>query len=228
MNFTPNFAGIISALKYIIENGISGSGGGNGGGGSSATATKQDEQTAKLTNLEADVEEIRGNFLSTTNLLTGGIVNINNSIGSQNDGAAASDNPPFASLISLFKRLLQRLSLLIGLFMPAATETEYIGTSAGANLKASPGNIYAITVSNGNNAIRYFQIFNKASNPILNDVPVRVFPIPGSDSLFLLGQDVIGGNGIVLSTGVTWGFSTTRLSYTAGTPADCIVSVRWA
>lgn len=51
MNFTPNFAGIINALKYIIENGIAGSGGSGGSGGGGATSQKQEEQTQLITNL---------------------------------------------------------------------------------------------------------------------------------------------------------------------------------
>jgi hypothetical protein len=60
MNFTPNFAGIINALKYIIDNGVALGGGGGGGSGGGATATKQDEQISLLNLLVPDVEEIRG------------------------------------------------------------------------------------------------------------------------------------------------------------------------
>ncbi|MBD2364526.1 hypothetical protein H6G36_25690 [Anabaena minutissima FACHB-250] len=113
-------------------------------------------------------------------------------------------------------------------FMPPGTIAAYLGTSSGANLKDSAGNIYAITVSNSSSSTRYFQIFNQTTSPSLNDVPVRSFPVPPDDSLLLLGQDIIGGNGIVLTTGISWGFSTTRLTYTAATATDCIATVRWA
>lgn len=198
----------------FIEKGLGG--GGSGGTTGGATAIKQDEQTTVLNTIS--------NSANTTN---SSLSAIGGAIGGTDSTSATSDTGSW-NLNALLKRLLQRITFFTTLFMPAATETEYIGTSAGANLKPSAGNIYAITASNNNSNIRYFQIFNKNSNPVAGDIPVRVFPIPGSDSLFLLGQDVIGGNGIALSSGVTWGFSTTRLNYTAATASECIVTVRWA
>ncbi|MFK0735595.1 MAG: hypothetical protein ACFKPT_02545 [Gloeotrichia echinulata GP01] len=111
--------------------------------------------------------------------------------------------------------------------MPPGTRTRYLGTSNGANLKSSAGTIYAITASNSNAAVRYFQLFEKASAPTLNDVPVECFPIYANDGLLIIGQDILGGAGISLATGISWGFSSNRLSYTAATAADCIASVRW-
>ncbi|NDJ20961.1 hypothetical protein GS682_04740 [Nostoc sp. B(2019)] len=160
--------------------------------------------------------------------------------GLQADAVATSDTDA-VSFLSLFKRLLQRVTTLIGSvgldltlqsirdrLMPAGTTAAYIGTSAGANLKTSAGSIHAITCSNNNSSIRYFQIFNQTTSPVLNDVPVRSFPVYANDGLLIIGQDVIGGSGISLNTGIAWGFSTTRLTYTAGTAADCIATVRWA
>ncbi len=91
----------------------SGSGGGSGGTTGGATATKQDEQTAKLDNLEAGVADIAGNFFSTSSVLTGGIVNIQAAIGDKTDSAAIEDNPIAASLIELFKRYLLRFTTLL-------------------------------------------------------------------------------------------------------------------
>jgi len=44
-DYTPNFSGVIDALKTIIQVGIAG---GSGGGGGSATSANQDTQTARL------------------------------------------------------------------------------------------------------------------------------------------------------------------------------------
>jgi hypothetical protein len=131
-----------------------------------------------------------------------------------------STNPSFASQ-SDAQAISNRL-------MPVGTISLYLGTSSGANIKSSAGVIYAITCTNDNATIRYFQIINKASNPALNDVPLLAFPVYPNDGLLIIGQDILGGAGINLSTGITWGFSTTRLTYTAATATDCITSVRWA
>lgn len=71
MNFTPNFSGIINALKYIIENGIAGGGTTNG-----ATATKQDQQTTELlaikNRLPANGALSEGTDIDGTAIPTGG------------------------------------------------------------------------------------------------------------------------------------------------------------
>lgn len=69
---------------------------------------------ARLANLEADVEEIRGNFMSTTNVITGNLIGINQATGSRTDsispGATAN-----SSLIGLFKFLNNAVSAIQGL-----------------------------------------------------------------------------------------------------------------
>lgn len=75
MNFTPNFAGIINALKHIIENGIAGSSGG-GGSGSDASAANQITQTNELiaikNRLPANGALSEGNDIDSTSIPTGG------------------------------------------------------------------------------------------------------------------------------------------------------------
>jgi len=112
--------------------------------------------------------------------------------------------------------------------MPAATSVSYMGTSTGANLKASAGNIYAITCTNLNASVRYFQVFDKASAAAPGDTPVRSFPVYGNGGLLIIGQDIIGGTGIALSTCISWGISTTALIYTAATAAETMATVRYA
>ena len=142
---------------------------------------------------------------------------IQNSLGGGGGGGGGSSGGSTeATLLQVRNRL-----------MPDGTVTSYMGTSAGANLKSSAGNIYAISCSNANAVVRYFQVFNQTTAPSLGNTPDRSFPVYGSDGLLLLGQDIIGGNGIILTTGISWGFSTTRLTYTAATASDCIATVRW-
>ncbi|MCC5644788.1 hypothetical protein LC607_17950 [Nostoc sp. CHAB 5824] len=124
-------------------------------------------------------------------------------------------------LSAIWKLLSDRL-------MPAGTFTPYLGTSTGAYLKTSAGNIYAITCTNLNSTVRYFQVFNQVTAPSLNDVPVVSFPVFASGGLLVIGQDLIGGGGISLSVGISWGISTTALTYTSATANETIATVRWA
>jgi hypothetical protein len=112
--------------------------------------------------------------------------------------------------------------------MPAGSTASYIGTSAGANLKSSAGFVYAITCSNSGADTAWFQLFQKASPPALNDTPARSFPVYGNNGILILGQDILGGTGISLSTGISWGISIARLTYTASTASQFITTVRWA
>jgi hypothetical protein len=115
--------------------------------------------------------------------------------------------------------------------MPAGTQISFLGTSAGATLKNSAGNLYSIACINLNSSKRYFQVFDKASPPVSGDIPMQTYPIPATtsnaDGLILIGQDLIGGSGIACPTGVGWGFSSTPLIYTAGSAADCVAILRW-
>ncbi|BBD69543.1 hypothetical protein NIES4072_31240 [Nostoc commune NIES-4072] len=158
------------------------------------------------------------------------------SFGSTSDTAAASDTA-VASFASLFRRLLGQftsLLLLIGIvrdrLMPPGTLVPYLASN-GANLKTSAGSFYAFTCTNANASIRYFQIFNKASVPTTNDVPITYFPVYGNNGFLLIGQDILGGAGIdstILTNGVAWGISTTAATYTAATASEHSVTVRYS
>lgn len=174
-------------------------------------------------NVTANLDATDSGYLSS---LSTAIGNFNTNFGTSVATAATSDTGT-ANFISLFKRALQGITTLISGFMPPGTLTNYLGTSSGANLKSSGGTIYAIICSNDNAAVRYFQIFDEPRNPTLNDLPLIAFPVYSSDGLLIIGQDILGGAGIPLSSGVSWGFSSTRLTYTAATATDCIASVRW-
>jgi DNA-binding LacI/PurR family transcriptional regulator len=170
-DYTPNFAGIVDALKTIIQNGI---GGGGSGGATQAQIKTAIETATNLDEVETTVSQVRDRL------------------------------------------------------MPAGTFSGYTGTSAGANLKASAGTVYAFSCSNNNSVVAYFQLFNKASAAVPNDVPILCFPVGFSDSLLIVGQDFCGGAGFTFTAGISWGFSTTRTAYTAGVATDCIATVRWA
>lgn len=105
------------------------------------------------------------------------------------------------------------------------------GTSAAANLKAIPGLFFGVYVTNQNAALRYFQIFNSSGVPAANAVPLWSFPIPAGSGtnpgVLQLPNLFFGMNGYYLNTGVAWGISTTRATFTAATAADHDVNIQY-
>ena len=145
---------------------------------------------------------------------------VTNTTGAATSALQTTGNTTLSTISTSLTSILARL-------MPVGTDTNYIGTSVADCVKTSSGSLYSITAVNLNTATRYLQIFNQATVPTTGNVPVRVFTLFGSGGNALVGQDLIGGSGISLSTGVAWGVSTTPLTYTAATITDTIVSVRW-
>ena len=99
--------------------------------------------------------------------------------------------------------------------LPAATTggaTAYKLISAAStnatNVKASAGQIYMITASNINAAVRYLKIYNKASAPTVGtDTPAFTFAIPGDTTG--AGTNIpIPACGIALGTGIAFAFTT--------------------
>jgi hypothetical protein len=163
------------------------------------------------------------------------LVKIDNGLGTPSDTVATSDTGTF-NIIALVKRILQSLTIsntyladIATKLMPAGNTTVYIGTSAGDNLKASAGRIYSLTCSNSGTTTAWFQLFDKATAPDLDDVPIRSsLPIYANDGFLVIGQDVVGGSGIPFNIGVTWGISTTRKTYTPATAGNFNLTMRWS
>ena len=152
--------------------------------------------------------------------------------------AAATTDTANTGFVSLFKRILGKLpsALVNGRFVVDATvrtaannplQYNAIGTTAGANIKNATGVIYSLSCINLNAASRYVLLFNKATAPAANDVPVESFVVYPSGGQLLLGQDYFSLNGLDLSSGISWGISTTPTLYTAATAADTIFTARY-
>ncbi len=105
------------------------------------------------------------------------------------------------------------------------------GTVAAANLKAIPGIFFGVYATNQNAALRYFQIFNSSGTPAANAVPIWSFPIPAGSGtnpgVLQLPNLFFGMNGFYLNTGVAWGVSTTRATFTAATPTDHDINIQY-
>lgn len=103
-----------------------------------------------------------------------------------------------------------------------------VETDTDISVKASAGRLKSIRATNANAAVRYLQIHNKASAPAGGDVPLAVYPIPAgtaaSPAAIELGKDFFLDNGLVLSTGIAVGISTTAATYTAATAAEHTVA----
>lgn len=93
------------------------------------------------------------------------------------------------------------------------------GTAATANIKATAGRVFSFSCYSVNAAVRYIQLHNKASAASAAEVPLFAFPV-FTNTATVIGKDFFGENGAVFSTGITFAFSTTQWTYTAGTASD--------
>lgn len=81
-------------------------------------------------------------------------------------------------------------------------------------VKASGGWLMGGIYENRGAALAYFQIFNKASIPVLADVPVLSFGLAVGER-FALTKDMLGGTGLVFATGIAFGVSSTQTTFTS-------------
>jgi len=88
-------------------------------------------------------------------------------------------------------------------------------------IKASAGNLKSLYATNDNSSIRYFQLFNLGAAPVTAvTVPLFTFEMAASDATPLkLGTEFFTDTA-VFNQGVAYGFSTTKLVYTAATATD--------
>jgi hypothetical protein len=102
-----------------------------------------------------------------------------------------------------------------------------IGVSAGGNIKATSGSIFSLAATNANATIRFIQIFDKATAPTSGDVPMLVYPVYPNYGMITIDTVLWGLAGLGLANGISWGFSSTQLTYTAATGSDCVFELRW-
>lgn len=115
-----------------------------------------------------------------------------------------------------------RKPLPVATYSPSVTAN--FGTDADVSVKATAGNVFAVTASNVNAAVRYLQLHNKASAPANPDVPIYSFPIPAGSATnpvsVTMDERFFGQAGKHFTTGIAIGISTTNATYTAATAAD--------
>lgn len=101
---------------------------------------------------------------------------------------------------------------------PTKISTEAFGTLTNALCSEHLSVLKAFRVTNANAAVRYFQLFNQATAPVNDDVPVFSLPIPAgtANAPGLLTDDLnlLGGDGLMFAAGLAWGISTTEQKFT--------------
>lgn len=95
-------------------------------------------------------------------------------------------------------------------------------------LRPAAGFLNSIMVSNVNAAIRYLQIFNQTTAPASTQVPIFSFPIGAGSAtvpgVLILGIDILGPEGLYLSSGIAIGVSTAAATFTAATAGEHAVA----
>lgn len=94
-----------------------------------------------------------------------------------------------------------------------------LGADATKNVKASAGNVFSLTCHNENGADRYLQLHNKASAAANAEVPEFAWLVPAGGQI-IVGADFFTAEGLHFAAGITFAFSTTKDSYTAGSAGD--------
>lgn len=101
-------------------------------------------------------------------------------------------------------------------------------TDVDISVKGSAGNLKSLSASNINAAIRYLQVFNKATAPAGGDTAVFSWPIPAGTStapaVVEIGQDFLGNGGYYFSTGIAVGISTVAATFTGATTTDHVTN----
>ena len=96
------------------------------------------------------------------------------------------------------------------------------------SVKATAGNLLSITASNINAAIRYLQVFDKATAPSSGNTPVFSWAIPAGTStapaIREIGRDFLGEGGHYFASGIAVGVSTTAATFTAATTTDHVTN----
>ncbi|MDI6808164.1 MAG: hypothetical protein QME66_04165 [Candidatus Eisenbacteria bacterium] len=108
--------------------------------------------------------------------------------------------------------------------VPSASTYAYtrfadLGANATANVKSSAGNVFSLWCQNENTADRFIQLHNTATTPAGGATPLYTFLISGGDQI-VIGTDFFGPAGANFSTGIAFGVSTVKDSFTAATASE--------
>lgn len=108
----------------------------------------------------------------------------------------------------------------------SASRFQNLGANTTLNVKATTGNVFAVYCENLNAAVRYIQLHNTATTPAGGATPYLSFRIPATSSI-TIGTEFFGENGLNLSTGIAFAYSTTATTYTAATAAEQLTQITY-
>ena len=103
------------------------------------------------------------------------------------------------------------------------TPGQNLGAATAISVKTTPGNLYFVTVTNANAAVRWLQVHNKASAPTAGNTALAAFLVPAGSAtapgILTLGMNELAPS-MYCATGIALGVSTVAATYTAATAAD--------
>jgi hypothetical protein len=99
------------------------------------------------------------------------------------------------------------------------------GLSVTANINTGTTILHSLFCTNLNASTRYILFFLSTGSTA--GTPLFSFPVYGNSGFLIVGSETFGIAGATCPIGLTWGFSTTPNTYTAGTASDCLLVVRY-
>lgn len=106
--------------------------------------------------------------------------------------------------------------------------TTALSASTAIAVKASAGNLFSVSATNANAAVRYLQLHNRNVAPVSTNPPVAAWPIPAGTAAVpgrvLISTQDLGEAGYRCGIGIAIGISTALATYTAATAAEHVVN----
>lgn len=136
---------------------------------------------------------------------------------------AAEDNTN--GVIAVVRKPLASATYAPSLYAPLTQVTK-------ANIKATPGNVFSLRVTNDNAAVRYLQLHNKATAPAGTEAPLYTFKVPAGTAnnpgVLQLDEGFFARGGAYFSTGIGWAISTTMATFTdSATASETLITVHY-
>jgi hypothetical protein len=148
-------------------------------------------------------------------------------LGALNASPAGSPTDTNASLSGVLRGIWQ--AIINQGSAPTMNDYNAMGTLNAAVMKTSAGSLHMIAAVNLNASTRYLQLFNTTSAP--SGTPLKSYPVYGNGGYLALDTAYFGisaaGKGLYFSNGITWGMSTTPLTFTAAIASETIVEARY-
>ncbi|MGL5059722.1 MAG: hypothetical protein ACRC62_07040 [Microcoleus sp.] len=141
------------------------------------------------------------------------IADVQTVLGEQTDAVATSDTGTF-SLLSLFKRSLEKLSALTALYNPTVTQSGGIGATF-ADLPVT-GKLRRVVIQNRSGVVLFLQFHQKATPLATGDVPLngQLYQVGNNGQVILAAADY-GLNGTSPPANTRIGVSTSFGTFSA-------------